>query len=344
MNLDFQNIQLVPLASALPRVSARLSMKDHLGTVRVRMGIRRDAYRVDPGLYAIGHPTSVSDVFVTANYKLSFDTLRKNLDGVDGWILVLDTKGINVWCAAGKRTFGTAELIRQINLTSLDKIVSHKRLILPQLGASGISAHKVREASGFSVIYGPVRASDIRAFVSSGYRATKEMRRVHFGFTDRMILIPNDFIYGKTYLLAGMALILLLSGLNTSGLSLQRMLDSGPGMMMNVVYAYISGIVLTPMMLPWIPGRPFALKGFFAGFGLSLLLLVFHRLGNNYYETAAWFLVITGLSSFLAMNFTGSSTYTSLSGVKKEMKVAVPLQITFALTGLVLMMIGRMKV
>ena len=53
---------------------------------------------------------------------------------MDGWILVLDTKGINVWCAAGKKTFGTAELIRQINQTSLDKIVSHKRLILPQLG------------------------------------------------------------------------------------------------------------------------------------------------------------------------------------------------------------------
>jgi len=27
------------------------------------------------------------------------------------------------------------------------------------------------------------------------------------------------------------------------------------------------------------------------------------------------------------MNFTGSSTYTSLSGVKKEMKTALPLQI-----------------
>jgi hypothetical protein len=110
------------------------------------------------------------------------------------------------------------------------------------------------------------------------------------------------------------------------------------------LYGYISGIVLTPMMLPWIPGRPFALKGFFTGLGLSLLLLVFHRLGTNYFETAAWFLVITGLSSFLAMNFTGSSTYTSLSGVKKEMKVAVPLQIAFAVTGLVLMMIGRIKV
>jgi acetyl-CoA decarbonylase/synthase complex subunit gamma len=122
------------------------------------------------------------------------------------------------------------------------------------------------------------------------------------------------------------------------------MLDSGPGMMLNVLYAYISGIVLTPMMLPSIPGRPFALKGFIAGLAVSLVLLVFLRLGNNYYEMVSWFLVITGFSSFLAMNFTGSSTYTSLSGVKKEMKIAVPLQIALAVTGLVLMTIGRLKV
>jgi acetyl-CoA decarbonylase/synthase complex subunit gamma len=122
------------------------------------------------------------------------------------------------------------------------------------------------------------------------------------------------------------------------------MLDFGPGMMLNILLAYISGIVLTPMMLPWIPGRPFALKGFIAGFAVSLLLLAFHRMGSNSYEIVSWFMVITGLSSFLAMNFTGSSTYTSLSGVKKEMKVAVPLQIALAATGLVLMTIGRIKV
>ena len=110
------------------------------------------------------------------------------------------------------------------------------------------------------------------------------MRRVHFGFTDRVKLIPNDFIYGKYYLLAGIALVLILSGLSKSGLSFQSMRENGPGMMLNVVYAYISGIVLTPVMLPWIPVRPFALKGFITGFAVSLLLLVFQRLGNNYYE------------------------------------------------------------
>ena len=67
-------------------------------------------YRVDPGLYSLGNPDSSSPVFVSANYRLSFNALRGSLKNSNCWILVLDTKGINVWCAAGKGTFGTEEL------------------------------------------------------------------------------------------------------------------------------------------------------------------------------------------------------------------------------------------
>jgi len=41
------------------------------------------------------------------------------------------------------------------------------------------------------------------------------------------------------------------------------------------------------------------------------------------------------------MNFTGSSTYTSLSGVKQEMRMAVPLQIVTGATGLIVWMVSR---
>jgi CO dehydrogenase/acetyl-CoA synthase gamma subunit (corrinoid Fe-S protein) len=85
----------------------RLSGKDRMGRFRSRVSGFRMHYRVDPGLYAVGSPNTDSPVLVSANYKLSFNTLRSNLDGLDAYILVLDTKGINVWCAAGKGTFGT---------------------------------------------------------------------------------------------------------------------------------------------------------------------------------------------------------------------------------------------
>jgi hypothetical protein len=342
MNAKFDAGNLVPLVSTIPHISTHLTFGDYMGAIRVRMGIKRDSYRIEPGLYAVGNPSSDSDVFVTANYKLSLDTLRKNLGEQHAWILVLDTKGINVWCAAGKKTFGTAELIRRIKLTSLDHIVNHKRIILPQLGAAGVSAYKVRELSGFSVIYGPVRAEDIKDFIAAGYKATKEMRRVRFNFIDRIKLIPVDFFYGKYYLLAGIALVLILSGINKTGLSFRQIFASGPETILNVLLAYCAGIVITPMMLPYIPVRPFALKGFMVGFVLFTLLLFFHRFGNDPFEIVSWFLIITALSSFVALNFTGSSTYTSLSGVKKEMKIAIPVQIVFAVTGLVLMTISKL--
>ena len=82
--------------------------------LRSRTGAFRMKYSVAPGLYSIGGPDKDSDVFVSANYKLSFDMLRRELKGMNAWILVLDTKAINVWCAAGKRTFSADEIVKRI--------------------------------------------------------------------------------------------------------------------------------------------------------------------------------------------------------------------------------------
>jgi CO dehydrogenase/acetyl-CoA synthase delta subunit len=325
----------------VPQVSTTLGNKDFLGAVMVRWGFNRDKYRVGPGLYAVGSPGPESDVFVTANYKLTFDTLRKNLSGLNSWILVLDTKGVNVWCAAGKGTFGTKELVSRIKLVSLEKIVNHKRLILPQLGATGVAAYKIKEETGFNVHYGPVRASDIKKFILDGNRAEKGMRKVTFNFKDRIKLIPNDFMYGKFYLLGTMALLFLISGISGNRLSFNNFLVKGGPAILKVFLAYIAGIVITPLILPYLPARKFSLKGFYAGTTVFLILLLSKYTGENIFEIISWFLIITAISSFLAMNFTGSSTYTSLSGVKKEMKISVPFQIGFALIGIVLQVVGK---
>jgi hypothetical protein len=129
---------------------------------------------------------------VTANYKLSFDHVRRAMDGLDAWVLVLDTKGVNVWCAAGKGTFGTEELIRRLDLCQVAAVVEHKTVVVPQLGAPGVAAHEVSRRSGFRVVYGPVRACDLPAFLRAGMRATPEMRRVRFTLPDRLVLTPNE--------------------------------------------------------------------------------------------------------------------------------------------------------
>jgi hypothetical protein len=256
----------------ISQVSSELRPSDYLGAMMVRWGISRDNYRVSPGLYSVGKPESNSDVFVTSNYKLSFDHLRKSLSGIDGWILVLDTKGVNVWCAAGKGTFSTDELVFRINESKLSTLVGHRRIIVPQLGATGVSAFKVKDATGFNVKFGPVRAADIQDYLLAGYKATDEMRKVGFNFYDRLKLIPNDFVQGKLVLFGSLALILILSVITKTGISFGLALKDGLTGILIVLLAYISGIVITPAILPFLPFRQFFLKGLTTGFLMWFIL------------------------------------------------------------------------
>jgi hypothetical protein len=322
----------------VPQVSSLLRRADHWGTFKTRWGVRRMNYKVDPGLYALGNPGEQSPVLVTANFKMSFDKLRESLPGRDAWILVLDTKGINVWCAAGKGTFGTAELVARITSCGLTDIVSHREVILPQLAGPGVSAHQVKKLSGFKVIYGPNRAIDLPAFLDAGLKATPDMRMKTFTTWERTELIPIELVGAIKMGLPVLLIFFLVDSLLRKGGFWTNALSHGVYSVMAILAAILAGAVLTPLFLPWLPGRAFSLKGLIPGVLVTFALTVFRwnaldiRTGNL--ETAAWFFIIPSISTFLAMNFTGSSTYTSLSGVKKEMRWAVPLQIGAGILGL----------
>ncbi len=330
---------------AVPVVRTRLGWRDRLGAWKVRWRINRMQYRVPPGLYAVGLPGRSSPVLVTANFKLTFDAVRRELAGIDAWILVLDTKGINVWCAAGKGTFGTSELVNRIRVVKLSEAVDHRRLILPQLGAPGVAAHEVRKQSGFAVIYGPVYARDIPAFISHNMSATEEMRRVRFGFGQRLALVPVEILTACKYGGMGFAVFFILAGFSRQGYSSQAALASGLRGAVFLAAGIGAGTVVTPVLLPWLPGRMFSVKGFIAG--LLVLALLACGLGDWLFSQAGLMaasgLALTALaiSSFAGMNFTGSSTFTSLSGVRKEMRRAVPLQVMLALVGAVLWGLSR---
>jgi len=168
------------------------------------------------------------------------------------------------------------------------------------------------------------------------------MRRVNFGFIDRVVLIPVDFIYRLGYLLGGLVFAFIISGINKEGISAARIFENGLPVARNIFLAYVSGIVITPMILPYIPARSFAMKGFITGLAVYILLFFTHGLGSSLTEILGWFFLITSLSSFVAMNFTGSSTYTSLSGVKKEMKTALPLQIVSGIIAVLFVIAGKL--
>ncbi|MCL2775105.1 MAG: mercury methylation corrinoid protein HgcA [Oscillospiraceae bacterium] len=307
--------------------STSLTFKDHLGAWKARWGIGRMDYTIEPGLYAVGEPDKESPVLVSANYKLTFDTLRKNLTGLDCRILILDTKGINVWCAAGKGTFGTDELINRIKTSELSKYVSHKKLILPQLGATGVNANEVAQRSGYNINYGPIRAEDIKEYINAGYKASKEMRTVKFTLWDRLVLTPMELVPALKKSLPVFGVMLLANKFAAKPFDKTDVTT--------LAGSILAGSVLTPVLLPVIPGRAFAWKGWLLGLGCTAGILGLSgkfKKGNRLLSAGS-LLLYPAVSSYLAMNFTGSSTYTSPSGVNKEMKKALPFIVGAAAAG-----------
>ena len=311
---------MINLASIAPQpkilpVQTRLTAANRWDHFLARIGVKRNEHRVEPGLYALGKPTADSPVFVSANYSLSFDALRSSLEGGDGYILVLDTKGVNVWCAAGKGTFGTDEIVKRVFETQLKEVVSHRKLILPQLGAPGVAAHEVKKRTGFWVEYGPVRAADLPEYLKT-HKASPEMRKVEFTLRDRLVLIPVDLIRLIPYTLAA-AILMYFAGGWVSSLA--------------TITTVLAGTVLFPILLPWIPTHNFSTKGFLLGavaaipFALSPFIRHpdwswYHRLG----QALEFLLAMPAVTAFIALNFTGSTTFTSRSGVKREMFAYIP--------------------
>lgn len=325
-------------AGDLPKVSSILTRQDRWGTIKSRLGAGRINYAIDPGLYALGKPDNQSPVLVTANYKMSFDCLRQALPNRNAWILVLDTKGINVWCAAGKGTFGTQELLRRIETSGLKKVVNHKKIILPQLGAPGVAAHQIKQFTGFKVHYGPVRSADLPAYLDAGLKATKKMRIMTFPLKERAVLIPIELIATvKPFILISIALVIL-AGLLGKAEFQTGVFNNGIFAATALFLAILGGAVLNPLLLPYLPGRAFSVKGLIIGLVIALGLIFLRGMDlqsdAGKLEALSWLLIIPAVAAYLAMNFTGCSTYTSLSGVKKEMRLALPLEISAGVLGL----------
>jgi hypothetical protein len=305
--------------AAVRKTTSRLGWRDILGGWGVRWGVHRMRYQVDAGLYAIGEPTPDSPVIVTANYKLTFDLVRREIEGVRAWLLVLDTHGVNVWCAAGKGTFGTAELVRKLAETQLERHVRHRTLIVPQLGATGVSGHEIFTQAGWRVVWGPVLARDIPAFLANGSKKTESMRVISFNLYDRAVLAPVETVHAfKWFVVFLLAIAVLALPLDVAYLS--RLL----GMGLVATTSILTGTVTFPLLLPFLPFRAFALKGLTLGLvaNLSAAIVVVTTLGTPIVLLVATGMSGTALVIWLGLNFTGCTTFTSQTGAALELKLA----------------------
>jgi len=272
-------------------------------------------------------------VLVTANYKLSFDHLRCELGALSAWLLVLDTKGINVWCAAGKGTFGSDELVRQVTANLLAERVTHRQLILPQFGAVGVAAHEVLKQCGFKVVYGPLRASDLPAFLAAGCQADRAMRTVTFDLRERLLLTPVELFLQLKKFWWVLPLLAVLAGFGPGFWSWQHALARAPAAWGAWLLAALAGCLLTPAYLPFLAGRAFSFKGAVMGLVLSGAVMVVRGMDLTAWDVAALLLSVSAFASWCALQFTGATPYTSLSGVEQEMKRAVPMQGVALLAG-----------
>lgn len=240
---------------------------------------------------------------------------------------MLNTYGINVWCAAGKGTFGTDELVERIETSGLDKVVTHRKLILPQLGAAGVSAFEVAKRTGFYVEYGPVRAEDLQEYLKAG-KATQEMRTARFNLIDRLVLVPVEIVHALLpTIVAAIALYII----------------SGPVASFGAVAAILAGIALLPLMLPWLPTKDFCTKGLILGL---LVSLPFAAIAYDSSVAADWWLkgsyalvyllAMPPVTAYLALNFTGSTPFTSRTGVRKEIFTYIPYMAGMFATGILL--------
>jgi ubiquinone/menaquinone biosynthesis C-methylase UbiE len=284
------------IAAPLPRVYPRLRRQVALKTLL--LDVWSFFNRIIPpytkqatGLYRIGSPDRKSPVLVTGNYELTVRRLVSAIDGsVDCWLVVANSRGINVWCAAGGGHFTAEDVIAAIKTSGVTEVVNHHALILPQLCANGVDGWKIRKETHWGVHWGPVRASDIPAYLTAGRKKTEAVRHVAFPLKARLEMTTVTLIVYAIMLAIPFVIFWRPYALPLLGLT--------------AVLAYFYGV-----FLPWIPGRDGLGKGVVLA-ALTLIGLVTWSLGWGHLSPGAllnWSLGLGFLAFFVGAEFQGMS-------------------------------------
>jgi NAD-dependent dihydropyrimidine dehydrogenase PreA subunit len=241
-----------------------------------------------PGLRRVGNPDRSSPVLVTCNFELTVRKVIQTLkrDAIDAWLLVAPTKGINVWCAAGGGHFTADTVISIINTSGIESMVDHRKLILPQLSATGVNIWELKKRTGWNPCFGPVDIKHLAAYLGRGkLKAEQEYRRVTFPFRDRLVMGTNLGFNSLLFLLLPMLVVSIWkSGLWWKSLPLLFVLA-----------------VLNTVLVFWLPGKPGVQKGFSLGLMVSALFVVVSQAvwGMGPWETMGWTGWVVFVSTYL---------------------------------------------
>jgi NAD-dependent dihydropyrimidine dehydrogenase PreA subunit len=141
---------------------------------------------VRTGVRVVGRPHADSPVFLTGNYDLTVRRVLRALRGLDAYLVVANSRGVNVWCASSGGHLTTHQAITALKVAGLEKLVGHREVIFPQLAATGVEGKEVRRRTGWIVRFGPADAKDIPAYLAAGKEKAEAMRRVGFSWRERI--------------------------------------------------------------------------------------------------------------------------------------------------------------
>ncbi len=265
------------------------------------------------GLMEIGNPGPDSPVFLTGNYHLTVQRVKRALKGMNCFLLVSNSRGINVWCGAAGGHLNNHSVISVLKTSGIEERVNHRKVIAPQLAASGIEPRVIRKKTEWNIVWGPVYARDIPAFVMNQGEKGTEMRIVKFPLGQRievavMWAFPLSLVAG------------LLSALFWPRMNLQ----------LNLLIWGVSFLVflLFPLYAKWLLRRKFdflRILFFFWGIFLTGLLaysLIFHSFESGFWLW--WSLASLGIIFLLSIDLAGN-TPVYKSGLHEEKRFNIHL-------------------
>ncbi len=298
--------------------SIRLTAVDWLKAFVCWFNAFQRTYAVPPGLYYTG---SIYDpatpLLVTSNYHLTVFLLLRALRGISVRLLVVDTDGINVWCAAGKGAFDNTAVQRQVDRfrTHLSRQGAKIEMVLPKLSLSGIDLHGLRQ-SGIRPVIGPIQAKDLPVFLSRPELADQGEDRYRFDLTARLFTWLPGLVQ---YLTFG---LLLFMGL------LMAEAVWGIRVPMGILPLLAVLATLYPLLFPSLPGHGFAVKGLWMAGGVGIILVAsvfFHIMPAG--DAAPAIVLTFALSLFIGLSYTGNSAVSCYSQVRGETARFLPITV-----------------
>lgn len=264
---------------------------------------------VKPGIYAIGRPDADAPVLVTGNYDLTVRRLLRDTQGLNVYLLIVNSAGINVWCASGGGYFTADKIIAAVRASRLGRVVNHRRLILPQLCATGVDGNRIVSETGWEVRWGPVYSKDIPVYLATGQQKDDGIRWVQFPLKTRLEMAVA--MWGFWALILGLALLLFN----------RRVFWIGLG---SALFYYL----LAGALFPWLPGHDGFRKGVFLAILSTVLVLIAGPLIGDWdaLRTINTTLGLGALALFAGADYQGGTPHMRAGEIVHFIKV-VPLEL-----------------